>query len=296
LKPASNQNIIPPPPPLNLEILQQIREDRNKSVSQEQSVPSESMPPIENKRKSPSIMNENDIARIAEKIQMVKSNASKKFDNPQNHPSYHHRQDAVQIPNPLADEIKVLYEEDLNERESLPRQAAIDSRTFSFDEEFPEEQEEEKQQIFESIKEESEDFNSFIPSKELIVVDDQDDDDEPKQKNSPKFENDDSDLNKRDDNFEDLKLNKMLIENIENLEAELSKAHKRINYLEEYNSQLNKAKNDLYEEKEDLIKRSIEYEYIKQRLEEKEKRLQEIEKENARRTTEIQSLRKDNEN
>ena len=63
-------------------------------------------------------------------------------------------------------------------------------------------------------------------------------------------------------------------------------------YLEEYNSKL---VNDLYDEKEDLIKRSIEFEYIQKRLDEKEKRLSEIELENARRWGEINSLKKDNE-
>lgn len=111
--------------------------------------------------------------------------------------------------------------------------------------------------------------------------------------NIEKYEN--TDLNNRDQQFEDLKINKMLVSNIENLELELKTTHKRINYLEEYNNQLLKSKNTLYSEKEDLIKRSIEFEYIQTRLEEKENRLGEIELVNARKSKEIIILRKDNE-
>jgi hypothetical protein len=161
----------------------------------------------------------------------------------------------------------------------------------------------------EEIKEESEDYQPLMPSKTYIVVNDaeiaedeegEEEDDEVEDRHkiifSPKFENFDNDLNEREDKNEDLKFNKMLVSNINTLEKELKKAHKQINYLEEYNNQLVKSKNDLYEEKEDLIKRSIEFEYIQKRLDDKEKRLVELEYENARRNSEVKGLKNDNVN
>lgn len=140
---------------------------------------------------------------------------------------------------------------------------------------------------------------SLIPSRPYIVVDEGEINKNEEIFNdrlSPKFENEDNSLSNRDEQFEELRINKMLVVNIENLESELKTTHKRINYLEEYNNQLIRSRNELYEEKEDLIKRSIEFEYIQQKLSEKEKRMTEIELENARRSKEILILRKDNEN
>ena len=110
---------------------------------------------------------------------------------------------------------------------------------------------------------------------------------------SPKF-NKDSELNQRDLSFESSKLNRILISNIETLEKELSKSNHRIKYLEEFNSQLLKSKNETLQEKEDLITRSIEYEYYKQRLEEREKRMYQLEAENSSYIKEIKQLRIDN--
>jgi len=111
---------------------------------------------------------------------------------------------------------------------------------------------------------------------------------------SPKFSNEDNELNQRDQPFESSKINKILISNIEALEKELIKSNNRIKHLEEFNNQLINSKNEAYQEKEDLITRSIEYEFFKHRLEEREKRITQLETENSSYIMEIKHLRTDN--
>lgn len=157
------------------------------------------------------------------------------------------------------------------------------------------------------IKENLDNYQPFVPSKAHIMVDDPDEVEpvEVQQRFSPKFDTEDSkdfptdkfedseeDLNTREDIHtphlpqrepksqpiapkhtphnpsEDANFQKILLTNIETLELSLQKAQKRIIYLEEYNAQLTKSRSDLYSEKEDLIKRSIEFEYLQKALEE----------------------------
>ena len=268
------------------------------------------------KKHKASIMDEDDIQRIAEKIQKAKKSNPPSY-SPQNvedvaqftNQGHHQRHAEINIIDSHDDDliqqeedsdINYREDQDTNSRYNLTKPEQISNRPFSFDEEGKREDAMMPNHGYSDsrdLNDNSADYDTFMPSKPHIVVNDQNDESQvPNQMMSPKFEIDNRDLNARDQQFEDLKINKVLVENIDNLEAELAKTHKRITYLEEYNTQLSKSKNDLYHEKEELIKRSIEYDYIKQRLDEKERRLAEIERENARRTTEIQGLKKDNSN
>lgn len=178
-----------------------------------------------------------------------------------------------------------------------------DNRAFSFDDESDVQI---QQEVYQNLVQNADshppvykDYKPFPPSKAHIMVEEdeniEESEEKPKQVFSPKFSAEDRELNQRDDSFEGQKINRILIANIETLEKELAKSNERISYLEEYNSKLTKARNELYEEKENLIKRSIEFDYIKQKLDEKEKRLQEAERENAKHTSEIYSIKRDNE-
>jgi len=97
------------------------------------------------------------------------------------------------------------------------------------------------------------------------------------------------------ENLELKKMNRILLATIESLEKELGRTKERALYLENDNRQLYHTRNDLYQEKEDLIKRSIDFEYLKQRLEDKDRRLKEAENDNAKHLQQISQMQKDNE-
>lgn len=297
------QKSIPAPPPINITSIKRSQERVEANRQRYKEDVSQEKP----KKKSSSIMDEDDISKIKEKIEQVRksspmsqgSSVDHQSDKNSTHSPHHHRQ--YQILSDKEIHTEMLVDDEGHSIKSGNKLDLNEGRVFSFAEEVEKEQDFKAYplQEVEPIFEEAEEYNTFKPSKAHIIVDDPSIDDSEqasKQRFSPKFEYEDRDLNQRDENFEDFKLNRMLVANIENLETELQKAHKKINYLEEYNNQLVKSKNDLYLEKENLIKRSIEFEYLQQRLEEKERRMQEIEKDNARRSSEILALKKDNEN
>ena len=253
--------------------LDEIREDNSSDTSEKEDV-----------KESPEIMNQEEIQKLKERFKNAKieNRESPPFNNeilntvPEPVPPSHHRaapiHEVIENLNPppeMPSEIRihevVNYPDpsgDLNNREET---------LFNFDKDTP-----------------------FLPNRENSLNDREEmNEDHPL---SPKFSNENNKVNESSEIGEDLKINRMLVGNIETLESEVSKAHKRINYLENYNNQLLKSKNELYEEKEDLIKRSIEFEYVQKRLEEKERRIAEIEKENSIKGKEILSLRKDNGN
>jgi hypothetical protein len=322
---SQNKQAAPSPPPLNSEQLEKQRQDderlrlddeRQRQDDERQRLDNESQIDVQNQNVIANAENSSPIMDI-DRIQQLKYKLLKaKFENKEELQSepVPKRKSEVQYKinireenfiehKPLSSEGHVANQNDMNFRysEDLPSVSRENfdslSRSVTINE------------GIEEIKEESEDYQPLMPSKTYIVVNDaeiaedeegEEEDDEVEDRHkiifSPKFENFDNDLNEREDKNEDLKFNKMLVSNINTLEKELKKAHKQINYLEEYNNQLVKSKNDLYEEKEDLIKRSIEFEYIQKRLDDKEKRLVELEYENARRNSEVKGLKNDNVN
>jgi hypothetical protein len=296
------QKSIPTPPPINMTSIKRSHERVEENRQRYKQEVSQEKP-----KKKSSIMDEDEISKLKEKIEQVRkgsplsqgSSVDHHSDKSSTHSPHHHRQFQILSDKEIHSEL--LVDDEGHSIKPGPKLDLAEGRVFSFAEEVDNEQEFKPlpQQEVEPIYEEAEEYNTFKPSKPHIIVDDPSIDESEqasKQRFSPRFESDDRDLNQRDEQFEDFKLNRMLVANIDNLEAELQKAHKKITYLEEYNNQLVKSKNDLYLEKENLIKRSIEFEYLQQRLEEKERRMQEIEKDNARRSSEIIGLKKDNEN
>jgi hypothetical protein len=299
---SQNQQAAPSKPPLNSEKVERLRQDDESQIDgQKQNITA-------NTGNSSPIM---DIDRIQQlKYKLLKA----KFENKEELQSepVPKRKSEVQYKINTREETFIGHKPLSNEGHI----ANQNDRNFSYSEDFASMSREKVDSFshnvlmnegIEEINEESEDFQPLMPSKTYIVVNDaeiaedydgEEEDDEVEDGHkiifSPKFENFDNELNQREDKYEDLKFNKMLVSNIDTLENELKKAHKQINYLEEYNNQLVKSKNDLYEEKEDLIKRSIEFEYIQKRLDDKEKRLLELEYENARRNSEVKGLKKDN--
>lgn len=256
------------------------RELINAKQSFENQIEHQQYPTTSNAKNSSLIMDDDGIQKLKEKLLRVRNENKEELTDQ----AYHHRQPELQDER-FIDHKLLPNDENLREQ---------NNRLFSFDQDYNSQSQSVPRDEIEEIKEENEEYQPIMPSKAHIIVDDpeiEEVDDLPLRIFSPKFENFDNELNQREEEYEDLKFNKMLVSNIESLEVELKKSHKQINYLEEYNSQLVKSRNDLYEEKEDLIKRSIEFEYIQKRLDDKERRLLELEHENARRNSEIQSLK-----
>lgn len=255
------------------------RELINAKQSFENQIENQQYPTSSNTKNSSLLMDDDDIQKLKEKLLRAR-NENKEELIPQTN---HHRQPEIQDERAIDHRI-------LPNAEGSKEQ----NRLYSFDQDYNSQAQSVPRDEVEEIMEEDEEYKPLMPSKTHIMVDDpeiEEVDDLPMRIYSPRFENFDNELNQREEQLEDLKFNKMLVSNIESLEVELKKSHKQINYLEEYNSQLVKSRNDLYEEKEDLIKRSIEFEYIQKRLDDKERRLIELEHENARRNSEIQSLK-----
>lgn len=103
-----------------------------------------------------------------------------------------------------------------------------------------------------------------------------------------------SDLKTDLDNLELKKMNRILLATVESLEKELTRTKERMANYEKDKYLLVQSRNDLYQEKEDLIQRCLEYDYIKQKLEEREKRLKTTEEQNFYLSKEIEQIKQDN--